>query len=72
MRNTYATTATAIGRGLRAAVRPGCLSVTDHIGTLASTSPITAVPATHGFAAFRATNAMKQGSHPPRATAALN
>ena len=76
MRNVYANTATVIGRGLRAAVVPGCLSATDpHFGTLASISPITAVPATRVLGAFtpQATNAMKpQGSHPPRATAALN
>ena len=75
MRNAYTHTATEIGRGLRAAVMPGCLSVTDpHVGTLSPTSPITSVPATQVSAAFaQATNAMKrQGSHPPRATAALN
>ena len=71
MRDIYANTATLIGRGLRAAVVPGCLSSTDAFGT---TSTISAVPATHVFAArtTQAPNAMKQGSHPPRATAALN
>ena len=82
MRHTYTNTATVLGRGLRAVVAPGCLSVTDtYVGTIAPTSPktavpalhMTAVPAVHGFAAFtKATNAMKQGSHPPRDSAALN
>ena len=71
MSNTYANTATVLGRGLRAAVVPGCLSGTDAFGTT-STSP--AVPAAHVLVArtIQAPNAMKQGSHPPRATAALN
>ncbi|HVF19403.1 MAG TPA: hypothetical protein VNA14_04075 [Mycobacteriales bacterium] len=70
MRDIYANTATLIGRGLRAAVVPGCLSSTGVFGT---TSTISAVPATHVFAATQAPNAMKRhGSHPPRATAALN
>ena len=75
MRMTDTRFATVIGRALRAAFGPGCLSA---IGTrdrafAVATPAVPATGSTHVvWATYAVANGMKdQGTHPPRALAAL-